>query len=106
MSVNHTLYRFRAADRKLLYVGKTANPGARFAKHGLDHSWWRAVATITLEHYDDNHLLAEAEQQAIRNERPYFNTVWNDARGVSHTRIDQSARDYHFPPLRTSIEPQ
>jgi len=104
MSVNHTLYRFRAADGKLLYVGKTANPGARFAKHGLDHSWWRAVATITLEHYANNELLTQAERQAIRNERPYFNTAFNDARGVSHSQI--VVRAYNFPSLRTTIEPQ
>lgn len=78
------LYRMFDANGKLLYVGMTQRGLARFDSHKQDKYWWREVATITIEHYDDHKTLAAAETTAIKNEQPAHNTV--------HSTIDWTAR--------------
>lgn len=75
MSKRHVLYRMFDAARKLLYVGITCNPPARFAEHADEKDWWRQIATIGLEHFDSRGELEAAEIVAIRAEGPTFNVM-------------------------------
>lgn len=73
----HALYRFYDATGALLYVGITADPGARWRKHAHDKPWWHQVAHITLEAHPDRAAVLTAERAAIRRERPLHNIVHN-----------------------------
>lgn len=58
----HTVYTFRDAQGTVLYVGCTNGPLRRFEQHRLDKEWFRQVATVECEHYDDR---TEAHQREI-----------------------------------------
>lgn len=74
---NHVLYRMFAGDGRLLYVGITADVGMRLHAHAGDQPWWREVATITVEHFDDRATALTAETTAILTERPAHNVQHN-----------------------------
>lgn len=67
------LYRLYDEDGKLLYVGITCDPGARFAQHKADKHWWPRVARKDIEWYDKRANAAAAEEMAIRVKDPVFN---------------------------------
>lgn len=73
----HVLYRFHDAADRLLYIGITADPPARFRSHGATKRWWAEVAHVRLEHHTDRHALADAERAAILAERPRYNITHN-----------------------------
>ncbi len=81
MSATHALYRFYATDGALLYVGITADPGARWRKHAHDKPWWQEVANITVELHPSRRAVLEAERASIITEKPRYNVVHN--RGTS-----------------------
>jgi predicted GIY-YIG superfamily endonuclease len=78
-----TLYRFRASDDTLLYIGITVNPGQRFVDHAHKKQWWSQVATIALEQHDDYPSLVAAEREAIQEEKPLHNVIHNGRRVVA-----------------------
>lgn len=84
---NHVLYRIYDAADSLLYVGATINPKERFADHQA-REWWRDVATIRFEHYEDAESLTRAEKAAIEAERPRYN--WIHAKPLPWTRKNRS----------------
>jgi hypothetical protein len=49
-AVPHVLYRLYNVEHDLLYVGLAGSPSTRFSDHQGSQSWWREVATISLEH--------------------------------------------------------
>lgn len=69
------LYRFFDQQKNLLYVGVTANPGVRLTHHRRHKSWWREVATCTIEHFDNEDDALVAEKNAIQSEHPVWNSV-------------------------------
>lgn len=75
-----TLYRFVADDGSLLYVGRTTDPGRRFAEHRTDKEWWSEIATIELKHFPDAETLRRAERLEIRAEQPKYNVSMNGER--------------------------
>lgn len=72
----HALYRFRAADGTLLYVGITINPGRRWRAHQR-REWWHEVASITVEKHPDRAAVLAAERAAITSESPRYNVTHN-----------------------------
>lgn len=66
------LYRLFDADRRLLYIGVTANAQRRLKKHWHTKPWCRDVVAAVFEqvHHRDQW---DAEATAIRNERPKYN---------------------------------
>jgi hypothetical protein len=70
---SHALYRFYGEGEVLLYVGITADLGARLKQHGKDKPWWTAVRMCTVEHYDSREDVLEAERHAIVAECPRHN---------------------------------
>lgn len=75
----HALYRFYDEVGVLLYVGITADPGARFKQHRGDKAWWTQVVNIRIEKFPTRAAVLAAERTAIREERPLWNVVHNEA---------------------------
>lgn len=67
------LYRFYDATGQLLYVGITADPGARWPSHAREKTWWHEVRGITVETYPDRGTVLAAETRAIAVEHPRYN---------------------------------
>lgn len=89
-SDTHALYRFHDATGTLLYVGITADPGARWRKHAHDKPWWTHIATITVETHPSRAEVLEAERTAILTEKPLHNIVHNR----STARVKPRPTDY------------
>jgi predicted GIY-YIG superfamily endonuclease len=68
------LYRLRASDSTLLYVGITQNPIERWRRHAQRKAWWPAVAHIEVEEYPDLRAALAAERAAIKLESPLHNS--------------------------------
>jgi hypothetical protein len=69
------LYRLWAADGTLLYIGIADNLKARFDGHKLEKSWWGDVAKATVIWYGSRRDAFQAEDIAIKAERPLYNIV-------------------------------
>lgn len=94
--MSHTLYRFFAADNKLLYVGRTANPSRRFKSHSVEKDWWENIAHIKMEHFPDAPSLAKAEVEAIKGEKPQHNVQHNNGRALPQTLNKNSLRQWRY----------
>jgi predicted GIY-YIG superfamily endonuclease len=73
------LYRIYDAEGGLLYVGVTNQCVKRFDQHGQERTWWRDVASITVEHVPDRGAVAAAELKAIQEENPRHNIAGKPA---------------------------
>ena len=69
----HALYRFFNADRQLLYVGLTVDPGSRWTSHCKEKPWWHEVDTVKVETFPTRDLVIKAEREAIETEYPLYN---------------------------------
>lgn len=78
MSDYQALYRFYNSDDELLYIGITLNPSERFKQHKGEKPWWTEVARIEIQTYESRQAVTDAEQAAIRSERPKYNVVHNN----------------------------
>lgn len=71
------LYRHYNANGALLYVGISLSAVIRFAKHKHESKWANEVHTMKVEYFDSREQALEAEQNAIKKERPLFNINHN-----------------------------
>lgn len=72
------LYRFYDAEDRLLYVGISNNPEARWKGHRYSIKRWPSlVARQTVGWFDTRTEAEAAEATAIRNEEPRFNGTHN-----------------------------
>lgn len=87
----HTVavYRFFDARGRLLYVGRSANPKRRFAKHAAEQPWWHEVDRWQVEWFPDGAAAAVEETQRIRRDEPLYNIVGQarPALSVAHQRL-------------------
>lgn len=67
------LYRHFDRSGTLLYVGISVTLAQRVSAHKVNSKWFRSVATITVEWFDDVQSALEAEIKAIVEERPKHN---------------------------------
>lgn len=74
----HVLYRMYDIKNRLLYIGLTSDPPARFKNHKFNRWWWDEVANIGIEQFQSQKALRAAEARAIRDEGPLYN-VHNNA---------------------------
>lgn len=74
------LYRLRAEDGDLLYLGITVNPIRRWSEHRRDRrdAWWPQVRFKSVEWHRTRVLAMAAERVAIRTERPAFNVLHSE----------------------------
>jgi len=94
----HVLYRFYDGGDRLLYVGITNNPAARFKQHEHSKDWWDQVASITLEQHASRQELMDAERAAIIAERPAYNVAHSvtNPRRKRHLHGRQTASRLHL----------
>src|SRR5687767_1150705 len=69
------VYRLRDAKGRLLYVGMTSHGFTRWHQHAMTQPWWPDVARIDVEHFPTREDAAQAEENAIRNEAPLYNSM-------------------------------
>ncbi|MGW2813319.1 GIY-YIG nuclease family protein [Streptomyces sp. NPDC001415] len=67
------LYRLYDSADRMLYVGVTKDPPARFAAHRRGKPWWPNVARREVTWWPTRHKACEAESAAIWNEAPLHN---------------------------------
>jgi hypothetical protein len=71
----YTLYRFWNSQGALLYVGMTGDPGTRWKHHSKGKAWWSDVDRVTVEHFESERELRDAETLAIVAETPRHNVA-------------------------------
>lgn len=71
------LYRQFDAGGRLLYVGIANNPLRRTGEHAAEKPWFTQVVRIDIQWLPDRDAALEAEEHAIKTERPLFNIVHN-----------------------------
>jgi predicted GIY-YIG superfamily endonuclease len=94
MNTKTTLYRFFAADGRLLYVGITGSLSGRLMSHNSDKPWFTQIATATFQHHRTRTEAIKAELLAIHREGPLYNVAGNargKARldGVEHLKLSR-----------------
>lgn len=72
------LYRYYDHRDRLLYVGITDKLSARTTSHIESSSWMDFAVRSTIERYPTRREAEKAEQEAIKTERPLFNSQHND----------------------------
>jgi predicted GIY-YIG superfamily endonuclease len=70
--------RWNVPKPQALYVGISADPGKRFAQHRSDKPWWGDIRSMTVQPMATREAALEAEQEAIKNERPIHNKAHSD----------------------------
>jgi predicted GIY-YIG superfamily endonuclease len=68
--VSHSVYIFKSADVRVLYVGCTADLPRRLDEHRRDKPWWCEVATVEVEHFASKDEALRRESMLIRALRP------------------------------------
>lgn len=74
------LYRFYDDQNRLLYVGITGNPKARWHAHARDKDWWPQVARKTVEWFETRKSAERVEKVEVQEERPTYNLQHNPGR--------------------------
>lgn len=74
---NQVLYRMFDADNTLLYVGITNSLQRRLKQHSEEKPWFRRIDRIEIERFATRKEVEYAERQAIINEDPLHNIVFN-----------------------------
>lgn len=91
------LYRFYNTAGRLLYVGISNNPDRRWDEHEDDKPWWGEVEDQTSERVGTMREALDAEEDAIRRERPLYNVVHN---GDNPDRVAWRPTEKHRSPFR------
>lgn len=91
------LYRYFDENDTLLYIGISQNPTHRDEQHSRNSAWHRLVAHRTVRWFDTSREAHLAEREAIKSERPLFNT----AHATDKTR--RSALDYLLAKVATGV---
>ncbi|MFE3489118.1 GntR family transcriptional regulator [Streptomyces griseus] len=72
------LYRLYGTDDRLLYIGITDNPKARWERHAAFKWWWAQVTRKQVDWLNASWREAlDIEKAAIREERPAYNGTHN-----------------------------
>lgn len=71
------LYRYFAESGELLYVGISKSFANRAQQHNQGSTWFHESVSVTLEHFETREAALRAETQAIKNEKPVYNSVHN-----------------------------
>ena len=69
------LYRHFDKEGTLLYVGMSGLSIKRLLNHKANSKWFKDIATVTIEHYQDKNTCAVAEREAIKKELPPNNST-------------------------------
>jgi predicted GIY-YIG superfamily endonuclease len=98
------LYRLRAANGDLLYVGITNNWPSRMKQHQADKPWWSEVLNVEMVRIDGTRAQVEAiEKAVIKAESPTYNVAHNVRVAVPLGRVPLGARSKRLPLGRSVI---
>lgn len=81
------LYRHFDDANNLLYVGVSAAPYNRIGEHMHSSHWAERVCTVTLEWHQSRADAVKAEADAIKNEKPLFNSQRRRRNGGAIKRV-------------------
>lgn len=87
MTEKTAIYRHFDGDSALLYIGLSRNPLRRWEQHKAHALWFYEIARIEIEWFDSRGEAAHAEVEAIRKERPIFNTIYNRSQAAPKKRV-------------------
>jgi len=73
----YALYRCFDKDKNLIYIGISASVLARLSQHSHQSHWFSELVYVKIEKFDSLCDAAYAEKNAIKNEHPQFNIVYN-----------------------------
>ncbi len=68
------VYRLFEKGGRLLYVGISKDPLARWQEHIGSRSWWRRVSEYEIDWYPNRSEARAVERSAIVDEVPVYNT--------------------------------
>lgn len=80
------LYRHFDAANELLYVGISLSVAHRLSQHMRGSRWSGQIARVTVEHFATRDDALQAEERAIKVERPRFNVVHNNTNKPSRRK--------------------
>ena len=85
------LYRLRAANGDLLYVGITRDWPLRMTQHQRDKPWWSEVAGVELvKVYGTRPQIEAIERAVIKTEQPTYNKTHNaEVRRMTLPKIEE-----------------
>lgn len=81
----HHLYRHFDEAGKLLYVGISVHAVSRLANHKQVSPWIWSVARVEIQTFPTRQEAEAAEREAIRDERPLFNSTHGDKSVRAHS---------------------
>ncbi|MEU2724044.1 GIY-YIG nuclease family protein [Streptomyces smyrnaeus] len=82
------LYRLYDDSGRLLYVGITRDPKARWNAHARDKHWWPEVASKTLEWFETRKSAERIEKIEIEEGKPAYNRTFNGERRTELQNAD------------------
>lgn len=87
------LYRHFNAKRVLLYVGISLSAVYRLSQHRAS-PWANEIAHVEIENFPSREEALEAENRALKNEKPLYNVVGKSIRHQSQTLTDFTPADF------------
>lgn len=75
--MNTDLYRHFDSNGNLLYVGISLSTLNRLGQHKDNSHWFNSISNITIEKFNNRDKALIAERDAIINEKPLYNKVYN-----------------------------
>lgn len=70
-----SLYRMFDKNNRLLYVGMTFSPSARFTVHARNTPWFEEVEVITIRRFKSDGECSQYEAHVIQTEVPLYNKI-------------------------------
>jgi predicted GIY-YIG superfamily endonuclease len=104
------VYRFYDDKDRLLYVGITRKPQARFQAHQLKADWWDHAERCTIDVRASRASAFWAEGMAIHHEGPLYNETYVSAVGLEQLRAYAEGRvlapefAVYYPELQALIQ--
>jgi predicted GIY-YIG superfamily endonuclease len=106
-----SLYRHYNSGGELLYIGISLSTIQRLGQHADHSDWFKSIARVTIEHFENRKDALEAERNAIIKERPLHNIYHKKAAeeeqrkanekltAIAQAKNDLTARIVYFKPV-------
>ena len=76
-SNSQNLYRHFDKDGELLYIGISISALLRLSQHKNESHWFDHIVRVDIERFDSRISVLGAEKEAIKNEKPKYNSKHN-----------------------------
>lgn len=95
-----SLYRHFDEDDKLLYIGISFSAVERLGQHAYGSAWFSSIARVEIEHFENRQTALEAEEKAIRLEKPLHNKSTGQRR---HSKTIKRHREASVSPIAVDM---